>query len=491
MKNNFYQLRLTILTGMFLIIGSNQICQAKKIFYDSKSWIVNVAGDAKILHQAGLESKVNPIEVNVVNPLNESNYLDPQTLAPKLTEEGFGKKMINALTNNGTDDILLRKLAFLNVHKQDIELGSKTMIGGENESALTTYLKDEYLPILMHNYYCFPYVHTYEKKVKTKSGGEETETVAVEYYAIYKVDVDSEEAFDIMASIGDPQRYDSLSFPVSFVSGGLLSQLEKNLEKDAPDLMLRGVLTQRNPAKISIGQNAGLKAGDLVSIYSQRMDKNGQPYSKRISRARVGKAWDNESQINFEANMAGNRKNGDVVVRTRDKHTRIGIVATWQPHVWGAQIFSDTKMSFMRSGIINHFLIDLGFCMSDKPAQKFLSLVNENEIFKSPMFANVGLGYGIGKTFLGFLDIMPFIQPQYEICFMPKVEGATFPFASSVRLPIGMRFSFNIAYPVKFILEGGYSLKWGFGGDYKIIKQACEYLGAKRDGLFINAGFIF
>lgn len=490
MKSFFKHLKPTFLVALGLLLSSNHISFAKKIFYDSKSWIVNVAGDPYLLQSIGLDSKIYPIKVSVSNPLNSTNYMDPKSLAQKLSEEGYGKKFIDALTSNGTNDELLRKLAFKNVQKQDIEFGSNTLIGGENESTLNTYLKDEYLPILMHNYYCFLYTHIYEKKVKTK-GQETTEKVSIPYYAIFKVDVDSEDAFDIIASIGDTVKYNSLNFPISFVSGGLVSKLEKNLEKDGPDLMLRGVLTQRNPAQISIGKNAGLKAGDLVSIYSQRIDKQGEPYSKRISRARVGKVWENESQINFEANTAGNRKNGDVVVRTRDKHTRIGIVATWQPHVWGAQIFSDTKMSFMRSGIINHFLFDVAFSMTDKPGQKFLSLVNENDIYKSPMFANAGLGYGISKTFLGYLDIMPFFLAQYEMSFMPKVEGITTPFASNIRVPIGVRFSFNIVYPLKFILEGGYSLNWGFGNNYKIIKQACEYLDAKRDGLFINAGFIF
>ena len=490
MKNISYHFKLSFLAGIVILLGSYKPAYAKRIFYDSKSWIVNVAGDANILRDAGLESKVNPVNVDIANPLNDSNFKDPKSLAVKLTEEGYGKKFINSLTANGTDDEILRKLAFMNVQKQDIEFGSNTLIGGENQSSLDTYLKDEYLPILMHNYYCFLYIHTYEKE-KKGNGGKDSETIQVPYYAIFKVDVDSEEAFDIIASIGDPERYDALNFPVSFVSGGMLKKLEKNLEKSAPDLMLRGVLTQRNPAKISIGENAGLKAGDLVSIYSQRVDKKGEQYSKRISRARVSKAWNNEAQINFESNTAGNRKNGDVVVRTRDKHTRIGILATWQPHVWGGQIFSDTKFGFMRSGIINHFLFDLSFSLTDKPGQKFLSLVNEGDVYKSPMFANTGIGYGISKTFLGYLDIMPFFLGQFEMNIMPKVEGDMTPQASSLRIPIGVRFSFNIAYPLKFILEGGYSLRWGFGDNYKIINQACEYLDAKRDGIFINAGFIF
>lgn len=473
-----------------MLLVNTSLCSAKQIFFDSKSWIVNVAGDPQLLINSGFGSKVNPVQVNVRNPLNDSNCEDPSKLTYELNKDGYGKEFINALTMNGTSDNLLKELALKNVQKQDIEFGNETKIAGEDGKQLQTFLKDDYLPILMHNYYCFEYTKTW----KDKNGN----THSMSYFAIFKVEVNSEEAFDIVASIGDPTKYNQLKFPVKYVTSGSCFELEEKINKEAPDLALRGVITRRHPAKISIGEDAGLQKGDLVTIYSQRFDKKGNPYSKKISRARVHKVWPNESQINFEANTAGNRKNGDVVVRTTDNHTRLGILATWQPHLWGGELILDNKSGFTRSGIIHHFLMDLAYSVTDKPGTKFESIEYPGEAYKAPMFFNIGLGYGIGKTFLGFLDVMPFFYAQYNLGFM-TYAGEKFnesykkhtPVASMIRVPIGLRLSVNMGYPTKFVLEGGYAFNWGFGRNAKVVNQACDYLNVKLNGIFLNAGFIF
>lgn len=469
-----------------------QFCEAKKVFYDSKSWIVNVAGDPQFLIANGYASKIEKINISVDNPLNNATILDAKSLAIKMTNEGYGKKFINALTMDGKSDQLLQSLALANVQRQDIEFGSETLRGGMDENTLQTYLKDEYLPILTHNYYCFTYTSPeIFTKYKDTKGKKEKKLKEQTFYAIYEVEVSNEEAFDIIASIGDPSRYDKLEFPVKFVCCGIEKNLEKDIEKYVPGMALRGVLTQRNPARISLGKDANLRKGDLVSIYSQRVDKQGNQYSKRISRARVGYAWEEESQINFEAGTAGNRKNGDIVVRTRDKLTRFAIMATWQPNIWGGMIMGDTKAMFMRSGIIHHVLYEGAFSMTTKPGSKFVNVENPNEIYKSPLFVNAGVGYGVGKTFLGFIDIMPYLIAQGELGIMPKYKGDKTPVGFAARVPIGIRFSFNIAYPLKFILEGGYALNFNMGRDGKMVKEACDFLNVKREGIFINAGFIF
>ena len=473
--------------------------QAAKPFYDSKSWIVNVAGDPSFLISNGFESKVNPVALQVPHLLNQEPTAEVcREIAADLTERGIGKEMIDALTGNGMNDAVLRRLALANAQRQDVELGTSTM-RFESGDALDNLLADDYLPILMHNYIVLTYTQT-----KTDSKGKVSYKY---YYAIFHVDINAEEAFDIVSSISDPSRYSRLKYPVSVCAFGEAStpeKTEKKIAKSVPGLAVRGVLLKRNPARISIGKNAGLKKGDLVSIYSQRVDKNGNNYSKRISRARVCGVWDNEAQVNFEANTAGNRKNGDVVVRTPDSKSRVGLMATYTPHVWGGQILLDTKSGFARSGIVHHFLMDFGFSMTDKPGTKFIRLDDLSHEYKAPMFFNFGMGYGLSKTFVGFFDFMPFFLVQYELAPMidfdslkdslgenPSDDGGKMPLGSAVRIPLGLRFSFNMGYPVRLALEAGYAFNFGIGDDYKIVKQACDYLGAKRNGAFINLGLTF
>ena len=485
--NRFFRIAVCAL----LIAVAVPFASAKKQkiakLYDSKSWIVPVVSDRfDLIENAELGSKMYPIEYNVPNA-DES----------QLNAMNFGNTIVNILTKNGTSEELLRKIALKNMQKQDEEFASETMRVGSGDNVANVVAED-YLPILTHCYFIVntPFTYTYTDP-KTKRKEERTGYRS----HLYRVVISNDEAFDIMSCIGDPQRYAALpKFKVehAFSSTGLASEDSKKLTEQVPDLALRGVITRRHPAQISIGENAGLKKGDLVSVFSQRMDKNGNMYSKRISRARVGKTWDDHAQVNFEAAMAGNRKNGDVVVRTPDNHLRASLLATYSPHVWGGELLLDSKTGFTRSGIIHHFLFDLGFNMTDHPGAKFIVLDQPDYEFKAPMWWNVGMGYGISKTFLGFMDFMPYFLVQYEGGFMidtgsllDENNKAKNPYGSFVRVPIGLRFSFNIGYPLRLAIEGGYALNYGIGGKHKVITQTCDLMGAKRKGFFLNLGLIF
>ncbi|MDE5842490.1 MAG: hypothetical protein K2H35_01990 [Muribaculaceae bacterium] len=487
---------------------------AARTFYDSKSWIVNVAGDYQFLQQLGLESKVNGLNIPVPVQLGgKATKLECLSIETKLNEMKFGNTVINAITANGTSDAYLRQLALANANRNDIELGAENM-RSENSSGLMTLLQDDYEPILMHNYIAlFNRVEMRDSKgviMRDRDGN-------IRYkcnYAIYKVEVSKEEAFDIVSNISQAAYSQLPKFRVKLMDFGSyeLSSPEKavnRISKNVPGLALRGTIIRRNPARISIGEDKGIKKGDLVSTYSQRMDKKGNMYSKRISRARVCGVWENEAQVNFEAGTAGNRKNGDIVVRTPDSHFRTGLIGTWMPHVWGGELMFDLKSGFTRAGIIHHILADLSFSMTDHPGDKFRLLYgyNPDHDFLAPMFMNVGMGYGISKTFVGYFDIMPFFLIQYEMGLMVNTSKDAYDIGngydstvsgaekavlgSSIRIPVGVRFSFNIAYPFKLVVEAGYAPCFGFGDDYKIIKATNKYIGAKRDGIFINAGFMF
>lgn len=495
--------RIFRLACLLLLMGTAIMpARGEKPFYDSKSWIVNVAGNPNFLINNGFQSKVNPIN-NLNVPYSLSGKPTKEgclSLAATMTKDGMGRKFIDALTNDGKSDEYLKKLALWNANKQDIEFAGEHL-RGEGEEGMKTLIKDDFEPILQQNYIVL--TKTVELKDskgltrKDSKGNILTET----YYAIFHVEVSKEEAFDIMMNIGDAKYY-LLKFPVKFCYSGTWSEdnTEADIAKNVPGLAVRGVLLRRNPARISMGDDLGINKGDLVSIYSQRVDKKGNPYSKRISRARVCGVWDNDAQINFEAGTAGNRKNGDIVVRTPDSHFRWGVLATYSPHVWGGEVLMDYKAGFTRSGIIHHMLVDLGFNMTDHPGNKYYVLTDKHfgYEYRSPVFFNMGLGYGIGKTFLGFFDVMPFFMLQYEAGVMMDVttettanDDAAMIWGSSVRVPIGLRLSFNIGYPVKLVVEGGYAARFGFGDEYKIVKQTCDLMKAKRDGVFVNLGLIF
>lgn len=483
-----YPLRMILL---FLLSGVVMSLRGETQFYDNKSWIVNCAGDYEWLSNIGFATKVNGINIPIRQKLSiDISQSSCRQIAANMTNDSIGTSMIRALTHFGMDDKLLRKLALDNANKQDIEFGLEN-IRANNHDELVTLLADDYEPILCHNYIVLTHKELgYKKKEMV-------------YYAIFRVEVSKEEAFDIVANIGNPAVLRRMKFPVKFLYSGVCGDKpEKTVQlisENVPDLAVRGVILKRNPAVISMGQECGLKKGDLVSVYSQRLDKDGIPYSKRISRARVGAVGHGKSQVNFEAKTAGNRKNGDIVVRTPDSKLRFGILATYQPHLWGADAILDTKVGFTKSGLIHHFLVDLGFAMTDKPGASFC--VNESDYFgksyKSPMFFDFGIGYGISKTFLGFVDVMPYVLVQFEFSLMEfdkKLYGGTASTDNKASIgnlgcrgPIGLRLSFNLSYPIKLVLEGGYA----FHATNRICREICEIIGAKRGGYFVNCGLIF
>ena len=66
--------------------------------------------------------------------------------------------------------------------------------------------------------------------------------------------------------------------------------------------------------------------------------------------------------------------------------------------------------------------------------------------------------------------------------------------ASSVKIPVGVRFCFNIGYPLKLALEAGYAFNFNafFDKDnYNLATQAYDLLDVKRKGVFVNLGLVF
>ena len=93
---------------------------AGRPFYDSKSWIVNVGGQGKLLKQIGFETKVNEVEVSIVSSIKLSGKPGKEyyrQLATQLTNENLGRKFIDSLTDNGTSDAILKKLALKNIQR--------------------------------------------------------------------------------------------------------------------------------------------------------------------------------------------------------------------------------------------------------------------------------------------------------------------------------------------------------------------------------------
>lgn len=490
-------IRLKIVLSLLIVCfaAGSEVCA--KTFYDSKSWIVPVGGQTDNLMLCGLSSKVYPIKVNQVESVftitSKPDKRWGEDLAARMTAEKYGNKIVNTLTGSGHDEYLLRKLANMNVQRQDIEFGNSTQMAENGEESVRNLIEEDYLPILTNCYYIIDINVTGEEKSAKIP-------FSSKYFAIFRVKINNDEAFDIMSCIGDPERYNNLSFPMELCYIGEYKGLEETAEvisKEVPGLALRGVITQRNPAKISIGSDMNIHQGDLVSIYSQRMTKKGELYSKRISRARVSYVSPNNSQINFENRLSGNRKNGDVAVYTPDRLTRLGVKVNYTKGIWGGDIFGDSKVGFTRSGLIHHLIYYGGASITEHPKYTFCVIDKDSPAYlcsyKAPIFINVGIGYGISKTLLGFIDGMLSIKGEYEHAIMGddgNADDAPMMHCNAIRVPASFRLSINVAYPLRFFVEGGYIYRQGLLRT-RILEESLKLMDARNDGLFFSVGVIF
>jgi hypothetical protein len=477
--------------------------QAKdRPFYDSKSNIVGVSGAYDKLVEYGYGEKMfeNPVKLKTVlsAPVNKKGYSDSQinSVLKSLNEENAGNMVLRYLFADGNQlsEKMVQQRALKNIQRGDIEFANA------NYKDANDVLRDDCLPILTHNYIYLEY--------------RTDDRIA---YMVFHVCIDKDVLEQVYATWNNIRGLDRIKVPVEFVATDVVkynitkdpgyTTINRSLAKNAEAFAIRGQILQRNPAKIDANSQNGVKKGNLVSIYSQRMDKSGKLYSKRISRGRICGVNSKTSQLYFIAGNRGNRKNGDIAVVTRDKQMAVTIEGMWQPHCYAAQVGYDGQFGYSRAGFVSHFLSDLAFAMTDKPGENF-NFEGLEPTYKSPVFFNIGIGYGLSKVFGGFIEVMPYFMAQYDIAIMfdkdffkydendPDNNQSTDIMGCSIRIPVGLRLDINIAYPFQLTLTGGYAFNISLGDDetdltmsYSSIQAACDYLGAKRDGLFFGAGF--
>lgn len=475
---------------------------AKKenFFLDEKSQVIGIATVGSYSDGDLYEKFVkSPIDERLKMPLAPKDTIFPSEseMTSYLKSVNAGRIVIDDLLRfdgQKFDESELRRRAELNNIRSDHERASIDILGAQNV------LRDDVNPIITNNYlfvrllYRKPY---YDKK------GEKKERVGIRDY-IYKVVVDQNIIESIYEAWDDPVAYKNIQIPLLYIEtpkseDSTLGSITSALESSHVDFKNYGQLMRRS--SFDLGDRAGVKRGDNVTIYRQMQDRNGNYYSKRIARGKVNGFDEGGKYAHFfrVSGNAGSWKNGDLATVSHSSNLNFGGQVEFGEKTWYAGIVGDYAFGFTRSGLYSHMLINVGYCQTMHPGRRF---EYGFYTYKSPTFFNVGLGYGIGKTFLGFFDIMPYVMAQYDRAEMrdadakysveeeddvDKLKG------HFIRIPIGVRLNINIAYPCRLMLEAGYAFHYGLNDvvDTKDIKDAMESIGAKRDGYFVSVGLLF
>lgn len=501
MKLNSKILTTALLLGA-LLLPATAMAKKKsdaKPFYTSKSYVVGVSGDVDSLSVAGFREKIfsNPVQIDcsLPDPAEKEEFTDDQIAEVQkcLNDQKVGKKVLDYLyrfDGKNLSEELLQKRALANAKRADIEYAQGLT---EQEALANVYLQENIVPILDNNYI---YLQKYY-------GGKIV-------YMIFKVDMGLQTFQDVMANWQKPEVYNSLDIPVVFAGSGVGSaedeyaDLQKSISTTVPAFAIQGVLLQRNPAIADFGSQQGARKGDLVSIYRQYTNDEGISYSKRISRARIGKVDEDRSQLFFIAGNKGNKTLGDMAVVTRDSKSALTVQANWMKHIWGAHLAYDYIAAVTNAGFVVRAGIDVDFNVTDKPGRTFTDMSGEE--YKAPWILDVTIGASIARTFFGWFEVAPFARVGYEYGYMANKktfstsdESTSYSniTAGSIRVPVGIDLAFNTPYPLQVVLTGGYNFNFGLNDEnnpyksFDTLKAVYEHMDIDRNGLFLRAGLRF
>lgn len=433
-------------------------------------------------------------EIHPESLMRDTVFPTPSMMARYLYDINAGKTVIDRLLQfdgSGLSDRELRRRAAANAIRSDRERAARDIIGEEAA------VQDDIDPILKSNY-LFVRLQ-YERRYLNSKGEEKSKTIYKDY--LYRVVVTQSDVEQIYEAWDNPEAYKKLSFPLEYIptpdtDGSTLAHLTTALDKVDTNFMNYSQLLSRN--SIDLPRSAGVRKGDVVSIYRQEFDRNGRSSSKRIARGKVSGFDKNDSRTHF-FRVSGNRgseKNGDLAKVSHSSNISLGILGEAGDATWMAKAVVDYEFGFRKSGIFSHFLFDVGY---GQTARRGHFSYNGNSM-SAPWFFNVGLGYGLGKYFMGCFDVMPFVMAQWDAVRMSSREendDVKSLKADYVRVPAGLRININIVYPLRLALEAGYALSYKLDYDSEksdkvnFVDNALKERGAKRDGYFLSAGLSF
>lgn len=439
--------------------GGNKT-KKQKPFYDVKSQLLGVSGDVDSLAERGLASKMfyNKIKIDksilpVLDVTKKKKGWDKNqiaTIEEKLNDMRVGHELLTCLFLPTTDengnftlsDERMNKRALQNAQYVDIE---KANVGAIDA---TTILRDDWTPLLKNNYIYL-----------------EISNAEFFDFIVLKFEINDDVINAIYNNWNNAEGFEAINPEIKCVYSGSEKfknpqKFQRKLSENVPAFAIRGQLTGRNPATAHIGLNNGLKKMDLVSVYRQTMDKDGEMVSKRISRARVNYVEEENCQMVFTSGNRGSYKNGDMVVLTPDKKQGIGIYGNYTlGNFFGASLIWDQTIHISKSGFAGHVLgrVNIEYADYEKSIYDYFDV-------NPPIVLHGGFGYGLGWTLAGRFELMPYVLAEIESIDAPgknegdngyKHEYDSYA-ALALRASGGLRFDINIAYPIKLSIGAEY-----------------------------------
>lgn len=442
------------LLSLFTVSGN-----AKK-FYDSKSQIIGISGDIKDLVYGELKSKyfINDIKIDIQDEDNKKfkkkfKKSECALIVSKLNRENVGKKILDYLfcyDGRTLSEHLLRKRALKNVQLIDEERATRGVIDPN------MILQEDYLPILENNY--IVKTRKYEKKI---------------YWIVFRVGINKNILEEVFNSWSNMDKYNAIKVPIEYVASGsykdkrdsnVKNQLAYEISRKIAAFSVRGQIIDNHPLILNIGEEEGVKKGSRIAIFRQSANDKGEYKSKRIAYARAATVKDTTRMFRISG-KATSYKKGDIGVLDFDRGMGSSITGTlirikdYGSTYYGCQYNSDKRVFFNKKGFSTYTLLSIGLYASDQDIKNTSApTINDGavEFDSTPKLMDIGVGIGIGKTFLSRLELMPYIKACYS--FALGDEDDYDDFTKLIRIPVGICTNINLFYPFQLTCGFEYSL---------------------------------
>lgn len=471
----------------------------RKTFYDSKSNLVGVTGEYRLL---GDDRHFYEVEVNLPGV---DSISDPKQLCQYWNEQNLGRKVLDELfrfNGESLSEDWLKEMAMKNVLKSDDERAAFGVVDKE------TILREDYLPLLENNYiFIMPRC---DKNAKPRWR-----------WTVFKVNIDKDILDQVFNSWNDMEKYQQIQVPITLCANDKKARSEskkwnlkrrRNLGRKVEAFAIRGQVVSRNPFMVNIGSQQNLESRDRMGIYRAKQKKNGEMYSSRVSTVRACNVTDSTARLYTFAGGRASYKKGDVAVYEPSHNTSLAITGGYQDHSYDISLTIDKRLHLSSRGVSTYFMGMVGGGTYEHFGRLYAT--NTGALVNTPFFVNAGLGYGVGYEFAHSMEIEPYLIGQWESVFFTKkeasqlsgstdrgerIEYASSTVAHSVRIPVGARLSINIWYPVQLVLGAEYifRVKIPYAKDTET-KVQCDPdnfffnpTGYKRDGLHFYGGLRF
>lgn len=496
-----------ILIFVLMVLQSMTI-EGKSKFYNSKSLTVGLTTNNQIFDDAGFGGKTftNYLGGVTLPFIMKGNRFDRHAMEHKLNEMQIGKKVLALLFERDKGKLsedLLRQRAWENVQLMDVE---RSVYGTYSPELI---LKEDILPILESNYILI--VNTLSHKGFKGLGAGENRFNALYSWIVFHVDIDQKIWNEVIAAWEDLDKFDRINVNVSYVASGVVRErrtlydyhnhmhapLIRDISKKVPALAIRGQVLSSSPYKAAIGTREGVKPRwDVLRIYRQHVNSKGDYKSKLIGHAYVSNATDSVSDLVVAAGKTGSGKKGDMAIMYPGKRYGRSLYYQWQGISKALRYDFDMTATMHKPFLFHVHEIDLRIGVLNDHRTMLYAIDNEkyNGLYRSPWFASIGCGMGIGALLFRGCELEAYGLLQGEVWgsarenkFVHDEEKKSSIYGLNIRFPIGLKFQMNLKYPIRLVAGVEYPITL-VNGNKDISRSIFDACGYKRNNINFFVG---